>query len=164
MGAGAQARAPDPPDHLALAYPIALLHVELAEVAVEGASPRSIVFHFNRQPVAACEATAHHPPPEGRYHGCAVGRGQILAGMHQPTAQNWVQSPAEIAAGCGGSDQRKQQLPIAVAADRCGPGGHPEHLAQLKLAPWPSQQRRYGHREGWQRPAIIAQASDAFCC
>ena len=65
MGAGAQARAADPADYLALAHPIALLDVELAEVAIEGAAPRPVVFDLNRQAVATRQATAHHQAAQG---------------------------------------------------------------------------------------------------
>ena len=65
MGSAAQARAADPADYLALAHPITLLNVELAEMAVEGAAPRPVVFDLNRQAIATRQATAHHQAAQG---------------------------------------------------------------------------------------------------
>ena len=78
VGPGAQTRAAHPADHLALAHPIPLLHIQLTEVAVEGAAPGAVVLPLDRQAVASRQANYSPPGAQGR---------PIAAGMHQPAAQ-----------------------------------------------------------------------------
>jgi len=65
VGAGAEAGATNPANYLALAHPVALLDVKLAEVAIKGAAPRPIVFNLNRQAVATRQSTANHHAAKG---------------------------------------------------------------------------------------------------
>jgi len=90
VGPATEARAANPADHLPLAHPIARPHVELREVAVEGAAQGAPVLKLHRQAVAAGGAAGHHPPGEGRQHGGALRGRQVATGMHQPAAQQGV--------------------------------------------------------------------------
>ena len=133
--ARAEARTAHPADHLALAQPIAGLHIELTEVAIEAAPPRVGVLHLNGQAIAPGQTTADHQPGKGSHHRGAFRGGQIPACMHQPIAQQGMESPAKAAGGDRRAHQGEEQPAIAIAQQRGRPGGHPKHIGQPKGSP-----------------------------
>lgn len=161
VGTGAPACAAHPANHLTLAHPVALAHVELGEMAVKGVTAGIVVFDFDGQAVAAGITTAHHPAGEGGYHGGALGGGQIAAAMHQPGAEDRVEAPAESAGDCSAADQGEDQGPVAVATDPGGSGGYLEDIAEPETAGDPGEQGRDRHGDRGQGSGVDAVALTA---